>query len=223
MYRLPTFNDWYWVPEGNPQLLPESGFAEELGANLVFQGKHWGFTTSITAFNRNISNWILWLPGPLYWSPENVQEVWSRGLETRSTLSYTRGKMRYALTVLTGYTRAENQTAAYPGDATVGKQLIYTPVFTGMAKVSVEPGGSAAFYRHTYTGYRYTTTDNSQYLEPFALGAVNLSYRAKQLPYAGRVFVEVNNLWNAQYQVISNRPMPGINVQVGLSFQFQKS
>ena len=40
-------------------------------------------------FNRNINNWIIWLPEQTFWTPQNLMQVWSRGLETRSELNYS--------------------------------------------------------------------------------------------------------------------------------------
>ena len=222
VYRLPTFNDLYWEPGGNPNLQPESGYAQEVGADVVVQGKALRLESGMTGFSRTIDHWIIWMPGLSYWSPHNILEVWSRGVETQSTLSYTRGKTRIALTLLTNYVLAENQKATSADDASVGKQLIYTPIYSGMAKVSVNYKQFMAFYRHNYTGYRYTSTDHSQYLAPFDLGAVHVAYRFAHKPFSGRVFFEVNNLWNEQYQVLSNRPMPGINFQVGISIRFHQ-
>ena len=34
-YRLPTFNDLYWVPGGNPELIPEKSSSGELGFDLT--------------------------------------------------------------------------------------------------------------------------------------------------------------------------------------------
>ncbi|MEM6380970.1 MAG: TonB-dependent receptor, partial [Bacteroidota bacterium] len=72
VYRIPTFNDLYWTPGGNPNLLPESGYAQEAGISVRLQNKALRFTSDLSLFNRNIDNWIIWLPGFSYWSPQNI-------------------------------------------------------------------------------------------------------------------------------------------------------
>ena len=39
VYRIPTFNDLYWVPGGNADLLPESGYCEEAGLSINLTSK----------------------------------------------------------------------------------------------------------------------------------------------------------------------------------------
>ncbi len=222
VYRIPTMNDLYWTPGGNPNLLPESGYAQEGGLQIQFQQKSTSFNSNLTLFNRNINNWIIWLPGVSFWSPQNLMQVWSRGMETNNTFAYNHKKFRVALTLLTNYVLSENQQAKTQNDASIGRQLIYTPMYSGVAKVAVTYQTFIISYRHNYTGYRYTSTDNTQYLKPFDLGAIQASYRVQFKSYPGRIFFEINNIWNEEYQIMSNRPMPGINFLGGISFQFNK-
>ncbi len=90
-YRLPTFNDLYWI-DGNPDLRPEQGWNEEI--TLAYQGtwKQWGnFNISATVFNRNITDWIVWLPQGAFWTPRNVLQVHSWGTELNLGWSYRTG------------------------------------------------------------------------------------------------------------------------------------
>lgn len=222
VYRIPTMNDLYWTPGGNLNLLPESGYAQEGGLSINFRYKNLSFISNLTLFNRNIDNWIVWLPNFSFWTPQNLMQVWSRGMETHNTLTFSKNKFRVALTLLTNYVLSENQQAKTINDASVGRQLIYTPMYSGMLKMAITCQSFLISYRHNYTGFRYTSTDNTQYLMPFDLGALQVSYRVQFNNFSGSVFFEINNMWNEQYQVLSNRPMPGINYQTGISFQFNK-
>ncbi len=222
VYRVPSFNDLYWKPGGNPDLQPEEGFAEEAGINLKLKNKIFQFTTDVTVFNRNIENWILWMPGITYWSAQNVMTVWSRGMETNSSLSITVKNIKITIAALTEYVLSTNTKAKTENDNSVGHQLIYTPMYSGMAKLSVAYKNLQLTYRHNYIGYRYTSTDNTQYLIPYDLGSAYFSYNKKFKDYGGGVFFQVNNIWNEQYQVISNRAMPGVNYNGGISIQFNK-
>ncbi|MGE3825584.1 MAG: TonB-dependent receptor, partial [Bacteroidia bacterium] len=60
-YRVPTMNDRFWVPGGNPDLKPESGWNAEAGLFTSFNDSTKLFTPlfSATAFSSVIDNWIL--------------------------------------------------------------------------------------------------------------------------------------------------------------------
>ncbi|MBK6611802.1 MAG: TonB-dependent receptor [Sphingobacteriales bacterium] len=222
VYRIPTFNDLYWVPGGNANLKPEDGYAEEAGLNLILKNKTFLLKTDLTVFNRNIKNWILWLPGVWYWSPQNIMNVWSRGIETNNSLAITSGKTKITFAVLTNYVQSTNRTAKTENDNSVNRQLIYTPMYSGMAKLSVAYKNLQITYRHNYIGYRYTSTDNTQYLTPYDLGSAYISYKLKFKSTSADIFFQANNIWNEQYQVLSNRAMPSVNINGGISIQFNK-
>jgi vitamin B12 transporter len=219
VYRIPTFNDLYWYPGGNSDLMPESGYAKELGVNFEFQNKFFTSKNEITVFSRNISNWIIWSPGLSFWSPKNILKVWSRGIETSNSLSYNYRKAKYAIDVLTNYIISTNEKSDIPDDKSIGKQLIYVPLYSIMIKFSVHFQSLSCYYRHNYTGYRFTSTDNTQYLLPYDIGSFYLAYNIKQNDFKISVFLEANNIWNENYQLIQNRAMPGINFNAGMSIQ----
>jgi hypothetical protein len=95
-------------------------------------------------------------------------------------------------------------------------------MYSGMASVSISYQDLRLSYRHNYVGYRYTSTDNFQYLEPYDLGAIQAAYQTHIATFPARVFFEANNVWNEQYQIMSSRPMPGINFNAGFSIQLYK-
>jgi len=225
VYRLPTFNDLYWNPGGNVNLLPESGYCEEAGVLIkpIPAGRKINFSFEPTVFNRNMDNWILWLPGQSYWSPQNIMKVWSRGMETRSELGILlTGKFKLRLSLVTNYVVSTNEKGKTENDASLGKQLIYVPMYSGFGKITVDYREFSLSWNQKYTGYRYTSTDNSEYLEPYWLSALHASYKISFNKYNVTLFAQVNNLFNEQYQVLLNRAMPLRNYQAGVSFQFNK-
>lgn len=224
VYRLPTFNDLYWVPGGNPDLLPESGYSGEAG--LAVKGKlapHVEANAEATVFQRTMDNWIIWLPGGAYWSPENLMNVWSRGLEMRGGTGWRMRNTAVRLDLMTNYVVSTNQTAKTRNDASVGKQLIYVPMYSGHGKLSLEHKRLRTTLGANYTGYRYTSTDNRTFLEPFTLVDASISYRINAgAKCSASVMVQGFNLLDANYQVMLDRPMPLRNFQVGLSVQFHQ-
>ncbi|MFM2225114.1 MAG: hypothetical protein RJA07_1316 [Bacteroidota bacterium] len=223
VYRIPTMNDLYWHPGGNPNLIAESGFSEEIGLKIVAKHKLFVFITQPTIFTKQIDNWIIWLPSISYWTPQNLMNVWSRGMETNSTLAIPIKKIKLSFSVLTNYVVSTNQTAKSLNDAAIDKQLIYVPMYSGNAKMKLDYKNVSVFYRHNYVGYRYTSTDNTEYLKPYQLGAIYCSYKINFNKTCVDMFIEVNNIWNESYQAILNRAMPARNFNAGFSFQFNQT
>ncbi len=221
VYRLPTFNDLYWSPGGNPNLLPESGYSEEVGFKYVMKSKSnlVSFTTEQTIFNRNMDNWIIWLPSTNYWTPQNLMKVWSRGIETNTALSVNFHAIKVSLSASTNYVISTNQALTTPNDASVDKQLIYVPMYSGLGKLTMEYKRFIFSYRQHYTGYRYTSSDNSEFLTPYTLGSAYLSYKVKKKLWNCGAFFQVNNILNSQYQVVLNRAMPMRNFTAGISIE----
>ncbi len=220
VFRIPTFNDLYWSPGGNPDLMPESGYNKEFGVTLEFKGKSLNYKNDISVFSRNISNWIIWVPGLSFWSPKNILSVWSRGMETSNSLSYKYRQAKYTIDVLTNYVRSTNEKSEIPDDQSIGRQIIYVPLYNAMVKFSVQFQSFSLYYRHNYTGYRYTSSDNTQYLKPYDFGSFYLSYGFNHKDFKLSFYFEANNIWNKNYQLIQNRAMPGINFNAGMSFNF---
>lgn len=224
VYRIPTFNDMFWVPGGNPDLLPEDGYTAETGvrASLGEENSLVQFKSDVTVFTRNIRNWILWMPGNFYWRPLNVMQVWSRGLETHHSLGLRVGKLRIELDVLTNYLPSTSEAAVSANDKSLHKQLIYSPMYSGMAGFSVRYNQLLLSYRQNYVGYRFTSTDNTQYLKPYDLGTVYLSYLLTFSDFKASFFANIDNVWNRDYQAIVNRAMPGIHFNAGMNIHFNR-
>lgn len=219
LYRVPAFNDLYWQPGGNPGLLPEDGISGDLGVALQHHRGQWDLRTEITWFNRTVDNWIIWLPGPAWWSPRNIMRVWSRGLETDSRIQWKQGRNTWQLGAGTNYVASTNQTAKSRFDEGVDKQLIYVPMYSGNARIGWQRGRCAVVFSGTYTGYRYTSTDNRDFLAPYWLLNAHASLRVMgKARWHADAFLQGNNLLGAEYQVVMDRPMPlqgfiaGVNV-----------
>ncbi|MCK5168988.1 MAG: TonB-dependent receptor, partial [Bacteroidales bacterium] len=70
-YNLPTLNDLYWAPGGNPDLKSENGWSEDLGINLNHSFSRNLLNIEISAFNINLNNHVIWLPtASSYWTAE---------------------------------------------------------------------------------------------------------------------------------------------------------
>ncbi|HTA61200.1 MAG TPA: TonB-dependent receptor plug domain-containing protein [Bacteroidia bacterium] len=219
VYRYPTLNDLYWNPGGNPNLKPEQGHSEETSLLVKHQKNNVSVSFTGTIFSRDIHNWIMWLPGKDgNWSPVNILHVWSRGIETNTELMYKSNKFKTSLNVLTNYILS----TALPANNNQYTQMLYTPMYSGSAILSVGYKKWMLRAAYTYTGYRYLSSDNYNYLMPYTLLDIRAARTFTCKTFLLNVFAEVNNLLNENYQSITQYGMPLRNYRAGLIIQYHK-
>ena len=71
-FRNPTFNDLYWIPGGNSNLMPE--FGNNINSNLKILLPYIG-SFNFYLFNSKTENMIQWLPIQTYWKASNINKV----------------------------------------------------------------------------------------------------------------------------------------------------
>lgn len=218
-YRVPTINELYFSPGGNSQLKPEQGWNEDGGFDLKLRFKknsgntasypyRWVIQQESAVFNRNIRDWIYWLGGAI-WTPHNLAEVHSRGLETESRIAWQRSGTRVFLSLKTAYVLSTTVASYLPGDGSIGKQIPYTPRYNGRINLGMEIGNFLINYNHSYTGYRFVTVDESQFLDPYQTGNIQALCTFRHNSYELKCIAQVLNVWNTQYEIVNGRPMPG--------------
>jgi outer membrane receptor protein involved in Fe transport len=216
-FRYPSLNDLYWQPGGNPDLKPEEGWASELGIRWQPKINNVSLKAEINGFYNNISHWILWTPSPFgYWSPENIRQVVSRGMEIKASLIFSVRSFLFILKAGYALTRSTNQgDVAKWGEASLGKQIPYVPVHSGNFMGEMRWKGFSLTWVNTDYSERFTTSSN------------DLTRRDRLYPYfmndlyAGKDFrlkkgtlglqLKIYNLFNEDYRSVLGRPMPGRN------------
>lgn len=218
-YRLPTLNDRFWQPGGNPDLKAESGWSEEVTVAGNWKKNKLQIGGSLTGFNRQIDNWILWSirTGQNFWSANNIAAVWSRGLEPRLKISYQVSDLHLALQLGYDYTRSTNQIALENPRIAKGQQLLYTPVHQGFGNLQLTWKSLQLSYNHRWVGPSQGINDP---LASFDIGQAQLQYRVAEDKVESHLFFQVNNIWNQTYLVVERRPMPGTHYQFGIKLSF---
>jgi iron complex outermembrane receptor protein len=224
-YRVPTLNELYFSPGGNENLKPENGWNEDGGFSIQYEFQKnkasaplrnkWMLQQETSFFNRNIKDWIYWLGGAI-WTPHNLAEVHSRGIETNSSLTLQHHKLKLQCSVKTAYVLSTTVASYLPNDGSIGKQIPYTPRYNTQLGFSLYYAGFFLNYSHIYTGYRFTTVDESQYLAPYQTGNIQTMYAFQWGRYNFKFAAQVLNLFDARYQVVNGRPMPGRNFLISL-------
>ena len=221
-FHAPTLNDLYWSPGGNPSLGNESGFTWETGLLYKEAFRYLSVNTQLTWFHADINNWILWQPDTVfsYWTPSNLKNVVSKGVEFSFSANGIIGKTGWNYSLQYAYTSAQNMHSFSDDDLSTGKQLIYVPENSVSQHVGVEWSGFTFGWTLNFTGKRFTTSDNSRYLPSFVLNDIMISKMFNAGRSKFRVQFNVNNLANTQYQVVAWQPMPGRNFSFSVKYIF---
>jgi iron complex outermembrane receptor protein len=217
-YRVPTFNDRYWQPGGNPNLLAETSRQLEAGLVQRTQTGDLKLTVEATYFRMLVDNWIIWSPRGAFWAPDNLRQVSSRGLELSLLAKWPLGRMAMQLQGQYAYNRAINLIGLSAFDRSVGKQLAHTPLHRGTATWQVQWGKWSALGNVQVTGLRYLTAVNESSMPGFAVANAQLGWQThwQGLPIAAQF--RINNLFNTPYQNMPFLAMPGIHYQFTFFF-----
>lgn len=198
-YRLPTINELFWTPGGNPDLRSERSF----GTKYSFLKKWDQISFYVSSDQLYFTNLIQWTPGVNgFWSPENIEQAYT---STSSFIgSYSQGNWFNELSLTHQYSRVISTVV--PDNE--GKSLLYRPDFNAVYTVSYDAGSFNMQIRTHYLGQRQTLRDNSP------LGTIpselwmDVSLSTKVLSKM-RLLATVHNITGAQRNFFLNYPMPG--------------
>ena len=88
-FRTPTFNDLYWQPGGNLELVPEKSYQLDFG-NVINIG---AVSMQYNGYYISTKDMIKWLPNNEgVWSPINIDDVEIYGAEAKIEANYSLGK-----------------------------------------------------------------------------------------------------------------------------------
>ena len=222
--RMPTLNDLFWPGSGNPDLVPEHTLyaLSSFQADIV-DSRQVRLRLSWEPEVKSIDQYILWVPADNQrWKPENVKSVlvWSQDLSVRLTRNFVRGQWN-AISSL-HWVRARANAVYHNSQRTaLGKQLAYMPEWQWRQAVDLSlHSGWSARLQYAFTGLRYTTRDNAQWLPPVHLVDLEFERRFNIGESRWRMTMAVQNLLNQSYQWIAFRPMPGRSFDATLSWSW---
>ncbi|MEI6021838.1 MAG: hypothetical protein WCR21_11980, partial [Bacteroidota bacterium] len=202
----------------------EDGYTFEGNAKYVWQKNAWYFESNLSAFSRLIDNWILWTPGAGGIAHgTNVQQVWSRGTETSWKIQYHHKQLKVGMQINTAYILSTVERTAQSQSDVIGKQLIYNPRYQINASFFVQFRQLSAYYIHQYVGYRFISSDNAQWLNPYHVANLKMSMAIQKKRNNVQVFLACNNVFNQHYAVMAMRPMPYRNYEIGMNLILNKS
>ncbi len=230
VFRMPTFNDLYYTDIGNIALRPEYATQYNLGAQyqvLTGHGMLAGLKCSADVYYNTITDKIVAIPkgsGQYRWMMMNLGEVRIRGIDV-SARATMRLPAHVTGDVNLSYTYQKAQDYSDPSDTRDGGtyrgQIAYIPWHSGSAVAHVNWRALDVNYSFIYCGERYHTSSNipANHEQPWYTHDLSASYSFTLGSHATlRLTAEVNNLFNQQYDVILNYPMPGRNYKLIMKF-----
>ncbi|HLX13211.1 MAG TPA: TonB-dependent receptor, partial [Bacteroidota bacterium] len=219
-YRVPSFDDLYWIPGGNPHLSPERALSFDAG--MAFDAELIGtWSGDVTYFNIDADNLIEWQPQSNgIWSPVNINKVKSTGLESRIDLQLF--DRAFSLGVSETILNAIKVSSKSAGDLTANTQLIYRPRAASSVFVSGTYGIASLSIHESYNGFRYySETNDPRYILPnFYKFDANLTLSIPWETHSVRIKAEVNNASNTDYQLIADYPMPLRTYTIGIEIHY---
>ena len=225
IFRLPTFNDLYYTFVGNKYLKPE--YTTQLDIGAVY-GKEFktgvvrGIQAQADLYYNKVKDKIVALPASnqFRWTMLNFGKVDIKGIDAALQGLFRFAGMDVDTRLTYTYQRAQDVTDKtsqwYKG------QIPYIPWHSGSVVVSGNYNGWMLTYSFIYTGERYESVANivenyapAWYTHDMALtkslGIGGASWSGKL-----KVTLEVNNIFNQQYEVVQCYPMPGTNFKIRL-------
>ncbi|WP_299800002.1 TonB-dependent receptor [uncultured Maribacter sp.] len=208
-FRTPTFNDLYWQPGGNLDLVPEKSYQLDFG-NMLNIGS---VSMQYNGYYISTKDMINWLPNNEgLWSPINIDDVEIYGAETKIEANYPLGKnQEVGIKANYAYTVSE--------DKSTNEQLIYVPFHRANGTLEYRIADLNLFYQHLFNG---SVSIIGGELKEYQVANLGVTFSAdtlkKDLKYT--IGVTINNVFNTYYENIALRPMPNRNIQTQLILNF---
>ena len=218
-YRVPTFNELYYVGYGNPELRPEDAWMTDLGCEYShdFSGA-WKVNAKLNGFFNYLTDKIASAPtdeDPNIWAPYNIGKVLSSGMDLAGGFAWQDADWKCSFDVRYTLLSAVDKT---PDSYSYGQQIPYIAKHTLVLNAVASWKGWAFM---PVWQLRAGRTDGSGTLDDWNTLNLTLSKDLK-LPKTGPLSFKfsVNNLFDCRYEISSGYPMPGRSFIGGLEYKF---
>lgn len=214
-FRRPSFNDRYWIPGGNSDLLSEKGNSFDLNLEaIIIDGAKLKLKFVGSGYISTIDNMIVWLPDGAYWKAENYQNADIKGVDMAVQFDYgtTVIKLRSKLSLLLNDSKV---STLRPNRE---QQMLYSPKTTWSFNNQIAYKTVSFGLVNSFTAERYY--DQRNVLDSFVLTNCWFEKKFRLSERKVDVRFKLNNLFDIEYELTRSYPMPGRNWELGLSYQF---
>jgi outer membrane cobalamin receptor len=216
-FRSPTFGDLYYQDfrvRGNADLLPEKSNDFDAGITLGIPWLHQPEVT-ITYFRQNLQDLIIWELGSFgVFRPTNLNafiDGWEYELQWPIWPAFINLNLSHIF--LNARDRSGRRT-------TNDKFLIYRPQNTTKISLDIEYGLAQLRYDKRIISERFVTASNTVALPGYTVDDVmlNINFSIYEFDFTAKLML--NNMFNRDYEIIENTPLPGRNWRAGIQIQY---
>ncbi len=215
-FSLPSFYDLYWKGDaqslGNPDLEPETS----LGGSIWAKAGYTGYSIKAAYYQSEVKKLIQWRQTYLYgtaWKPINIGKAALNNWELEAKAKpFDWINLDSSLTL----TQAKDKT----NDSK--HNLTYTPDIRWISEAEITIHDFRFKLNLDYTGKQWTTPDNL--IDPVpAVTLVNsdMVYKYVYKHLSSDIYLQLNNLFDKQYETYAYVPQPGFNLMYGITFRYE--
>lgn len=230
IFRLPTFNDLYYTNIGSSYLKPEFTYQYDLG--FTYQKKYdnaimKAFYIKVDGYYNRVKDKIVAMPqlNLFRWTMLNLGRVEIIGADVNVQAEVMLGQVKLKPLLSYTYQSAVDKTnkgsGIDDGDTFYNKQIPYTPWHTGSFTLMADYKDWSFNYSTIYVGKRYDgQLDNirANFIQPWYTHDLSVQKKFNLDGHTFKVNLEMNNVFNQNYDVVLNYPMPGRNFKLSLNF-----
>jgi len=204
-FRVPTFNDMYWIPGGNEKLKPEK--AKKLNAVTSWSKKKHNF--DLTYKYVESKNLIQWIPSDNLWYPENIAKTVRKSLSASGSTS------------ISMYTLSAYITRLWTRDLRQNKALRYAPEISAHFSISAKLKNITWGISGRYTGSRIAMYNfpNDKILPQHYISSIYIHKNFMILDHELSFNISGDNILNSQFETILGYPEPGKSFYLTISIK----
>ena len=222
-YRVPTFNDLYYLRVGNTSLSPEKAYQVNIGTSWKKYFPRHGLGINLTAdiYCNYIKDKITAIPTLFIWKMRNIGKVVMAGADI------TAGVLWEMTTDFSIHADA-NFSYQYAIDITNPEaknyrhQIPYTPRYCGNFILSADTPWFDATYTLSGVGKRYALAQNieSNLIHGYSDHCISIGRTFNLRQVKLRASLEALNLGGKNYEIIRGYPMSGRSFRITIQFKY---
>ncbi len=219
IFRVPTLNDLYYTQVGNRNLKPESTRQWNLGAEYRLSSiGPWMASVQADVYINHIDDRIVCLPlkGTYSWTMLNYGKTYCRGLNATLSGQYMLNDWNFSLLGSLTWQKDLNRTDP-EDDETYNKPICYSPTISYGITGIVSWRKFSLSISQLHVGERiWSYADPEDILEPYNNVDMKLTGEWRNFTAS----LEINDLFDEQYEHVPRYPMPGRNFKFTLGYSF---
>lgn len=223
IFRVPTFDDMYYIRMGNINLKPE--YATQYNVGLTWVGKISNMldfvNVSVDGYKNKIDDKIVPFPTMNIFKMRNYGKVDMTGLDINTHfVKEVNNKVFIDLSGNYSYQKVIDVTDE--NSKNYKHQIPYTPRHYGSGAISIENSWVNIAYTVILSGKRYALDQNiaDNEIEPYTDHSISLNKSFDINEQKLRLQLNLINLSNKNYQIIKFYPMAGRSFTLSANYRF---